>query len=227
MKIRRLGLTMAGAALALATFAGSASAVTPTAKLFVVHGIPGAVVDVCVGNTEVKSTFRYGQQFVLDGVAPGTYKVRVFAASARTCAGTFVFGRTVTLTGGMNATAVARVFGGAARLQIFANNTVIPTAGKATITVRHTATAPTVDVWLNGGAAPAIAGLAQGASVGPVELSPAVYAWWASGVGGYAPVIGPRVAKLAADTAYQIYAVGTNALNYRFVVVAQPGVSPA
>lgn len=223
MRIRSIGLAAATAALAISAVAGSVSAVTPgTAKVFVVHGIPGVKVDVCVNGGEVRSNFRYGQQFVLNGVPAGTYKIKVYAASPRSCFGKAVISRTVTLTAGLNATAVARIVNGKPHLPIYVNDTAVP-SGKATITVRHTASAPKVDVWLNGGTAPAVPGLAQGASAGPVALDPAVYSWWVSGVGGYKPVIGPGVARLAAGNAYQIYAVGTNAHNYRFVVVGQAG----
>ncbi len=223
MKIRSIGLAAATAALAISTVAGSVSAAVPTtAKVFVVHGIPGAKVDVCVSGSEVKSNFRYGQTFVLNAVPAGTYVVKLYPASKLKCHGPVVARRTVTLTGGLNATAVARLIGGKPGIQVFVNDTTVP-SGKATITVRHTASAPTVDVWLNGGAAPAVPGLAKGASAGPVALDPAVYSWWVSGVGGYKPVIGPGVASLSAGNAYQIYAVGTNVHNYRFVVVGQAG----
>ena len=226
MRVRRLGLVAAASALAVVALVGSASAVVPaptTAKVFVAHGIPGAVVDVCVDGREVRSTFRYGQQFVLPAVPAGTHTVKLHPASRFRCGGTAIVRKTVTLTGGLNAMLVARIVTGKPGLQVFVNNTAIAPAGNASITVRHTATAPTVDVWLNGGVAPAITSLARGKSAGPVVVAPGVYSWWASAVGSWKPAIGPRVAKLYAGRAYQIYAVGTNANNYRFIVIAQPG----
>jgi hypothetical protein len=221
MRIRALGLAAATAALAITTLAGSVSAVAPAgATVSVVHGIPGAVVDVCVNGKEVKSTFRYGQQFTLSGVPAGSYAIKVYPASPFKCHGTAIIRKTVAVTSGLNATLVARIISGKPGLQVFVNDTAIPTPGHATITVRHTATAPTVAVWLNGGAAPAVKSLARGASVGPVDVAPGVYSWWVSGVGAWRPVIGPRVAKLSANRAYQIYAIGTKPANYRFVVVA-------
>lgn len=222
MKIRRLGLSVAAAALALTAFGGSVSAATP-ATLTVAHGIPGVAVDVCLAGSAVRSNFKYGQQFKAQ-LPAGTYTFRVRARTASPCHGTLLIKKTVTLTDGLNATAVANFVAGKPTLSIFVNDLTGTSATKATITVRHTAKAPTVDVWLNGGAAPAVPGLARHTSAGPVAVDAAVYSWWVALPGTYAPVIGPRVASLSAGHAYQILAVGTNAGNYRFIVINQMGV---
>ena len=225
MKIRRLGLSAAAAALALTAFAGSVSAAAPTgATVNVAHGIPGAKVDVCVAGSAVKTDFKYGQQFKAQ-LPAGTYTIRVKAAAhAAPCKGTLLIKQSVTLTDGLNATAVANYVAGKPALSIFVNDLSGTSDSKATITVRHTAKAPTVDVWLNGGKAPAIENLARQSSVGPVAVDAGVYSWWVSADGAYAPVIGPRVAELMAGNAYQILAVGTNVANYRFIVIGQAGV---
>jgi hypothetical protein len=227
MKLRRLGLTVAASALALTAFAGTASAATPGATVNVAHGIPGVKVDVCVAGSAVKKDFKYGQKFQAT-LPAGTYTIRVRAAAhAATCRGTVLIKQSVTLTDGLNATAVANYVAGKPALSIFVNDLTVPSPDKATITVRHTAKAPTVDVWLNGGTAPAIENLARQGSVGPVAVDAAVYSWWVSADGGYAPVIGPRVAELKAGRAYQILAVGTKPANYRFIVISQAGTIPS
>jgi hypothetical protein len=223
VKLRRFGLALATTAVALATLAGTASAAAP-ATVFVVHGIPGVAVDVCVNSSIVaKANFRYGQGFKAS-LPAGTYTFRVRAHTTTPCHGKVLITKSLQLTAGLNATAVANVQGGKPRLSIFVNDLTGTDATHATITVHHTASAPKVDVWLNGGTAPAVPGLATGASAGPVALTTGVYSWWVSLPGKYAPVIGPRVAKLAAHTAYQIYAIGTSTLNYRFVFIGQTGV---
>jgi hypothetical protein len=221
MKARKLGLAVATAALALVAVAGPASAATP-ATVNVVHGIPGVAVDVCVGGSAVKSNFKYGQQFRAQ-LPAGSYTIKVRAHTATACKGTLLIKQAVTLTDGLNATAVANYKAGAPVLSIFVNDITVP-SGKATISVIHAAKAPTVDVWLNGGTAPAISDLARRTAVGPVAVDPGVYSWWVSAVDTWQPVIGPRAASLSADTAYQIIAVGTKASNYRFVVVKQAGI---
>ncbi len=226
MRLRRFGLAVAGATLAVATIAATASAVPPTtATVSVVHGIPGVTVNVCLDGKRVKSSLHYGGQFTLAAVAAGSHRVKLVPWN-RGCGATALAAKTVALTGGLSATIVAKPVGNHLGLQVFTNDLSISAPGKTTITVRHTAIAPSVAVWLNGGTAPVVASLARGASTGPVELTPGVYSWWASAVGGFKPVIGPRVASLAGNRAYQIYAVGTKAANYRFVVVSRPAVAP-
>jgi len=224
MKFGKLGLVLATAALAVTAFAGSVSAVVAApATVTVAHGIPGAVVDVCVNGKEVKASFHYGKQFTAS-LPAGTYTVKVWAHHTPACHGTLLITKKLTLTAGLNATAVARIVASKPALTVFVNDLTGTSATKATITVRHTASAGTVDVWLNGGAAPAVPGLKRGASAGPVALDAGVYSWWVSAPGAYTPVIGPRVAKLVAGHAYQILAVGTNAANFRFIVINQMGV---
>ena len=63
----------------------------------------------------------------------------------------------------------------------------------------------------------------KGEEAGPVEVNDAVYSYWVSAEGSYAPVIGPDVAMLESGVAYQILAVGTNASNWRFIVIGQDG----
>ena len=224
MQVRRLAISAATAALAIATFAGSVSATTATgATVFLVNGLPGSSVDVCVNGHSVRSNFRYGQQLSFTRPA-ATYTLRVWAHRAIPCHGFLLSSKSLALTAGLNETVVARYVGGHPALTAFTNDLTGTNVSQATITVRHTATAPTVDIWLNDGASPAITGLVRGGSAGPMAVTAGVNSWWASAVGGFRPLIGPRVAQLAASTAYQIYAIGTSPANYRFVVIAQPGV---
>jgi hypothetical protein len=236
MQIRSLMLAAASTALAISAFAVPAAAggEAQGAKVFVAHGIPGAKVDVCVGDqnaTEVKSNFKYGNKFKLGaGIAPGTYRIRVFLADPRECRGTKVIDESVTLTNGLNATAVAKLVKGAPGLQVFVND--IGLADDTSVTVRHTAKAPAVDVYLaqvlvagNGGQQPTIGSFPKGASAGPVGLDQGTYIFWATLPGQTAPVIGPTSRFFKAGRAYQIHAVGTNASNYRFIVIGQTGDS--
>jgi hypothetical protein len=221
MRFRKLGLAVATAAMALTAFVGTASAADAPATVFVAHGIPGVAVDVCVNNGIVaKANFKYGQQFKAS-LPAGKYIFRVRLHTANPCHGKVVIYKSLSLTAGLNATAVANVQGGTPHLSMFANSFAGADGSHATVTVRHTASAPTVDVWVNGGAAPLVPNFAKGAEAGPVAVPAGVYSYWVSAVGGYKPVIGPRVSSLAVGHAYQILAVGTSTLNYRFIVIDQ------
>lgn len=225
MRGRKLLVAALSAATMLALFAMPASAGGGGATVFVAHGIPGVKVDVCVDGAEARSNFKYGRSFELGtGIPAGTYKIKVRLASPGECTGATVIGEKVELTDGLNATATAIVRQGAPQLDIRVNDTDIGGGANASITVRHLAKAPTVDVWVNGGAGPAVPGLERFAEAGPVEVPGDVtYAYWVSAEGDTAPVIGPDVALLAQDTAYQILAVGNAASNWRFIVIGQPG----
>ena len=213
------GALMLGATSGIAT-AGAGPA---GGTIWVAHGIPGVKVDVCVNGAEARSNFKYGNAFALEGVAAGTYTVKVRLAAPGTCTGAVAISKKVDVVNGLNATAVARLVRGAPGLSVFVNDTGLSTLNKASVTVRHTAKAPTVDVWVNGGAGPLVAGLSKGEEAGPVEVNDAVYSYWVSAEGSYAPVIGPDVAMLESGVAYQILAVGTNASNWRFIVIGQDG----
>ena len=213
------GALMLGATSGIATAAAGPSGGT----IWVAHGIPGVKVDVCVDGAEARSNFKYGNAFALEGVPAGTYTVKVRLAAPGTCTGAVAISKKVDVVNGLNATAVARLIGGAPGLSIFVNDIGLSNLNKASVTVRHTAKAPTVDVWVNGGAGPLVPGLARGQEAGPVEVNDAVYSYWVSAEGSYAPVIGPDVAMLESGVAYQILAVGTNASNWRFIVIGQDG----
>lgn len=223
MKLRRILGVVVTAAVAMSLFTVSPASAAPTgATVWVAHGIPGAKVDVCVNGSEALSKFRYGQKARLAGVPAGTYTIKVFLAHKGSCKGTLVIKQKVTLTDGLNATAVARIVKGEPKLSIFVNDLTIANTANASVTVRHTAKAPAVDVWVNGGTL--VKNFTQGSEAGPVEVpGDAVYAYWVSQVGDWAPVIGPGVSMLEAGRAYQILAVGTQPSNYRFIVIGQAG----
>jgi len=219
MRITSLVTAIATGVLATSLVAFPAAAGGSGATVWIAHGIPAVPVDVCVNGAEVRSGFRYGNAFKAT-LPAGDYKVRVRLAHPGTCTGAVVIKQTVGLTNGLNATAVARLVGSTPSLAIFVNDIDVP-EGDASITVRHVAVAPKVDVWLNGGTAPAISKIAHGDEVGPVVLDTGVYSFWASRVGAVQPVIGPNVARLRADRAYQILAVGNSASTYGFIVIGQ------
>ena len=73
-------------------------------------------------------------------------------------------------------------------------------------------------MWANG--ATILTDVPRGASA-DLEVPAGIYAAWVSAADDFAPVIGPAVVSLEEGMAYQVHAVGTNASNYRFVVLAQ------
>lgn len=216
---RVLGLMAAGmVALSLMATAGTASAKAADAKLWVLHGIPGAKVDVCVNGSEVKSNFKYKQRFSAD-LPAGTYKVKVRAADPGVCAGAVVLAAKGKLGAGKNYSAVAGLSAkGAPELFLFRNDVRKTDAGNARLTVRHTAAAPKVDVWANG--APLITGVPNGASWN-AQVPKDDYTVRVAPAGTTTTVIGPRTFSLDKGMAYQVYATGNASAGYIFQVLAQ------
>jgi len=216
MRKRFLGLAVA-ASLAISLFGiGTASAADAT--LNVVHGIPGVDVNVCLNGSEAIPGFMYGDVEADVALPEGSYDVKI-VASADECSGVAILeANGVELMGGKNYTAVAYVDeGGTPTLGLFKNGTKPVARGTAKMVVRHTAAAPAVDVWVNGGLV--FTDLMNGETRKAV-VPKGVYAGWVSLPGDYAPVIGPAVVEVKKGFTYQIYAIGDATNGYDFAFVA-------
>ena len=235
MRFRSLATAIITGALATGLLAAPAAAGAGNATVWVAHGIPGAVVDVCVGGNAVKRDFKYGQRFKAS-LPAATYTIRVRLAAHEDCKGAVVIKQAVSVTSGLNATAIAVVKGGTPQLALYINDTSVPTAALGTtLTLIHEAKAPTVDAWLAqtvrlttaassiaGAPSPTIAGLSRGDQAGPVAIPADVYTAWVSLPGTSAAIVGPSVHDLKDGRAYTVIVVGTDASNYRFIAFGQP-----
>lgn len=218
--MKRMIGVIAAATLAMSLFAlGGTAGAASGAKVWVLHGVPGATVDVCVNGAEVASRFNYGNRFSAD-LPAGDYKLKVRAAQSGECTGDVIMKTVATLEDGKNYTVAAGLTGkGTPKLFAFANKISKLDKGEARVQVRHIAAAPKVDVWVNG--APAITKFAPGAEA-TVVLPVDDYTVKVAPAGTTTVVIGPRTFSLESGTAYQIFAAGTGDAGYRFLVLAQP-----
>ena len=219
---RLVGVIVAGMVAMSVMGAGAASA-TPSrggkATVWVLHAVPGAKVDVCVGSTEVKSNFTYGGKFSAK-LPAGTYKLSIHAAKAGDCTGATIKAATVDLKANKNYTVVAGLRSkGSVALYAFKNDLSPIHGAKARVTVRHVAAAPSVDVWVNGSAA--IKGFVPGEEATVALSAPADYTVRVAPKGTTTTVIGPRTFSLDKGMAYQVFAAGTADAGYRFFVLAQ------
>ncbi|MGZ8607450.1 MAG: DUF4397 domain-containing protein, partial [Actinomycetota bacterium] len=150
MRKRLLGLGVAATLAVSMLGVGTASAAD--ASLNVVHGIPGVDVEVCVNGDVAIPGFNPGE--VVTGVAlpAGSYEVKIVAA-ADTCDDAAILEATgIALASDRNYTAIAYLSeDGTPTLGLFKNNVRPVPARSARLTIRHTAAAPAVDVWANGG----------------------------------------------------------------------------
>lgn len=142
---------VAGSVLA-ATIAAPAFADSHTADLSVLHGIPGLTVDVYVNGANTLDDFAPGDLAGPLSLPAGDYVVAITADDAADDSAPILGPVTLTLAAGMNYTAVAHLDAAGAPTVSFFTNDISPTAaGEGRVTVRHTAAAPAVDVFANGG----------------------------------------------------------------------------
>jgi hypothetical protein len=218
-----LGATVLAASLLLAgtgaaSAAGTGSVMAHKTTVWVVHGVPGVKVDVCVNGAEVRSNFAYGQKF--SAMLPaGTYHVVLRAAKAGTCTGAAVLRATASVKVGRSYTAVAGLTAaGAPKLFWFGSNLAATRTGNARLLVRHTAGAPAVDVWVNG--LPFLHNLANGGQKA-LQVPAGTYLVAVSPHASRSVVIGPAKLTLAKGFVYQVYATGTAKAGFRLQVIVQ------
>jgi hypothetical protein len=195
---------LAAMLLALASTSGAAAA---AATVSLMHGIPGAPVDVVVDGA-----------VVIDGFQPGTMQdISQFAGQTLNNVEVRAAGTTTVVIGPIpsldvpasgNWTVIAHLdASGKPTLTPYQNDTASLPAGKGRLIVRHTAAAPAVDVVLADGSRPftnlnnpqeASAELPAGEITG-AKLAPA----------GGAPIVDIPAVNLKAGTDLIVYAVGS------------------
>lgn len=176
----RAAAVLAGTvALLAAAVTAPARAASGTATVTVVHGVPGATVDVYANGEELLTDFEPGTVTDPTELPAGTYDLKVTEAGA----------------------------GADGEALIEANGVEVP-AGKARLTVRHTAAAPAVDV--RAGGTPVFEGLTN-----PNEESAEVDAGTVNAdvvlAGTETVALGPAVLTLEEGTNTIVYAWGSAA----------------
>jgi hypothetical protein len=151
---------MAAAAVAVPAEATDerASRTTADATVSVLHGVPGATVDVYAGGKALLTNFEPGTLTDPLKLPAGSYDLKVVTAGAGANGKAVIQANDIEVPGGANITVVAHLdASGKPKLTPFVNDVSKIAAGKARLTVRHTAAAPAVDV--RAGGEPAFKGL--------------------------------------------------------------------
>ncbi len=198
------------ACLLIAAPAG-ASGGTPTggsgnSQVHVVHGIPGQPVDVYVNGAKVLDNFQPGAVAGPLSLPAGSYTVALTKPGEPV--GSAILSKSgLAVPAGANISLVANLdTSGQPALNAFVNDTSAIPAGKARLTVRHTADAPAVDVRANGAVVfanltnpnQAQADVPAGTVDADVTLA-----------GTNTVVLGPQKVTLAAGTQTILYAIGS------------------
>lgn len=186
--------------------AGVASASSHTGTVTVVHGVPGLTVDVYINGELTLQGFEPGSVTDPLELEEGTYKIDIRAAGESADSEPAISG-SADVTAGTNASIVAHLTeDGTPSLSVFANDTSTIDAGNTRVTVRHAASAPRVDIWVDGEIA--AEGLANGQEA-TLEVPASTYTVAVSAAGDDAPVLGPVDLDLAEGTHYIVYAIGS------------------
>lgn len=159
MKLLRLLVAGSLAVAASGAIAQTASADDHTATVSVLHGVPGATVDVYANGDELLKDFAPGTLTDPQQLPAGEYDLKVVAAGAGADGEAVIEANDVTVPAGANITVVAHLKAdGTPVLTPFVNDTAASAEG-ARLTVRHVAAAPEVDVRAGGSAV--VSGLAN------------------------------------------------------------------
>ena len=207
MKHRILGL--GGAALLAASLwgIGGPAQAADSAQVSILHGVPGATVDVYANGNPLLKNFKPGTLTDPQSLPAGSYDLKVVKAGDGADGDAVIEADNVKVPGGANITVVAHLNeDGDPSLTPFVNDVSKIPAGKARITVRHTAAAPAVDV--RAGGDPVFTNLSN-----PDEKSAEVDAGTVKAdvvlKGTEDVVIGPASLNLAEGTSTIVYAWGS------------------
>jgi hypothetical protein len=201
-------------AVALMLMIGTASADMHEATVYVVHGIPGVLVDVeVVGVGCALPGFDFGDIAGPLSLPEATYNIKIRPANAMSpCSEAPVIDVNVPFTAGENVTIVAHLDDMGNPTASKFDNDFSPTGrGKARLIAHHTAYAPTVDIKVSrdGGNAPKL--MVTDFSNGDQAVAETRPGEWFVSImpaGDMTPVFGPIPVELKPFTAYRIYAVG-------------------
>lgn len=204
---------VAGAAIGLLAVVGMAmpaQAVTADkADLFVLHAVPGAIVDVYVNGALLIDNFEPGTLSDAQVLDPGTYAVAITDSAALDASAPIIGPVNLTLEAGKSYTAVAHLSeAGTPTATLFTNDLSTIPAGKGKLTVRHTAAAPAVDILADG--APAFTNLVNPGEV-KADLAVGTISAAVALTGQTTPVIGPANVEIKDGVNTIVYAWGSAA----------------
>jgi hypothetical protein len=183
---------------------GPAHAAADQATVSILHGVPGATVDVYANGKALLKNFKPGTLTDPQMLPAGTYDLKVVQAGDGDAV---IAANNVKVPGGANVTVVAHLSAkGKPALTPYVNDVSTIPAGKARIIVRHDAAAPAVDVRAN--EEPVFSNLTnpkqQSAEVAPGTIEADVVL-----AGTDKVAIGPASLKLAEGTTTIVYAWGS------------------
>ncbi len=205
-KVHRLVAAAIATVIAVPFLFLSPAGAQDSARIHLIHGIPGVDVDVEAGGENVFEGFSFGDTQDLSALAGETLVgLKVKAAGTDTVA---IDAGDVALPASGNYTIIANLDAeGTPALNVFENDVSTISAGEGRLTVRHTAAAPAVDILANGDAA--FSNVTNG-NGGTVDLAVGTISATVVPTGETEPVvIGPADLPIVEGESLIVYAVGS------------------
>ena len=195
---------LAGGVFALAT---PAQAADNNATVSILHGVPGATVDVYANGKALLKNFKPGTLTDPQQLPAGTYDLKVVKAGDGADGDAVIEADNVKVPGGANITVAAHLSeDGDPTLTPFVNDVSKVAAGQGRLVVRHTAAAPAVDVLAGG--QPVFEDLAN-AKEAKADLAAGTVSASVALAGTTDPVIGPADVPVKEGSATIVYAWGS------------------
>jgi hypothetical protein len=217
--MRRLLALSAAVVMILALAAPAAAA---SARITLIHGIPGATVNVEVDGAVVVKDFSFGDKVSLNAFSGTTLKnVEVTSGGSIVIAG-----GDIALASSGNYSVIAHLdASGTPKLSVFQNDVSKIAASKGRVTARHTAAAGAVDVLADG--AVLFAGLTNGGQ-GKADVAAKTYALAVTPAGGGAAVLSANLG-VGEGQSRIVYVVGSAGAGYSFLTetIGGLGTSPS
>lgn len=226
--MRKLATLALASLMAVATMAPAGAAEVSSSLVSVIHGIPGATVDVYVDGSLFLEDFT-PESIAGPVVLPeGTYDIAIYAANADPETDAPVIDAPgVALPAGVDAAVVAHLDAdGNPTASVFVNDTSEIADGEARLTVRHTAQAPEVDVFANA-AVELTAGEFVNGAESVIDVPADTYAVTVTAPGDADTVLAP-VGDVTLEESVNtiVYAIGAYPDTFTVVVDAITGLGP-
>lgn len=211
------GLAIGAAAL---TVAATPAGATGTGTVTVIHGVPGATVDVCANGSAAISDFTYKSQKTLS-LPAGTYDLGIVPTGKPCTAGNYLATASAPLAAGENVSVVAYLTtSGKPTLGLYANDLSAVPSGQGRLVLSHNANAPTVKVVAGTSTlVPSLAPGSQAAVVVPAQSYSGVNVEVAS---SGAAAISNATVPVTADADTIVYVVGDSSAGYSTVAQSIP-----
>lgn len=227
--MRRLLPIPAVLVMVAAVIAVSAVSASADATVYIVHGIPDAVLDVALDGECVLQGAMFTDQAGPMDIPAGLHQITVSMADPMNpCGGAVVLDIPVHLMDGENVTAIAFLDGMCVPTAAkFTNDLSRTSPGKARVMLHHTACAPPIDIAvtreMDAPFTPMVQNLANGDQVAD-QLRPGEWYIRIAEAGSGVPTVGPTLVRIKPFTVYRVFAVGSIAHGNATVVVFEDRV---